>query len=72
MSITTRVYVVTNKTTGDKTLLEETHPSKALRAVTSEDYDVEAAPSSLVVDLIQKGARVIRPAQLEFPEVSAA
>lgn len=72
MSIVTRVYVVTNKATGEKTLVEESHPSKALRIVTSGAYEVEAASSTAIIDLLQKGASVIRPQQAEAAVDSAA
>ncbi len=72
MSVATRMYIVTNKTNGEKTLVEETHPLKAVRSVTSEDYEVESASTIDIVDLLQKGARVIRPTQAAEAEISAA
>ena len=56
----TRIYAVTNKTTGATHLVESHHPTHALKVVTEAEFDVAVPGSVELTKLIESGARVIR------------
>lgn len=56
----TRIYAVTNKTTGTTHLVESHHPTHALKVVTENEFDVSVPGSVELATLIETGARVIR------------
>lgn len=71
MTTATRIYTVTDKRSGEKTLVESTHPSLAVKAVADQHYSASITPSTELVALVQGGATLLRPAKAE-PEGSAA
>ncbi len=56
----TRIYTVVNRTTGEKTLVEATHPANAVKVVVGFNYDVSVTPSAELVKMIQAGTRLLR------------
>lgn len=56
----TRIYAVTNKTTGETQLVESHHPTHALKVVTENEFDVAVPTSIELANLLETGVRVIR------------
>lgn len=56
----TRLYLVTNKLTGDKELVEASHPGNAVRVITKNVFDVEVPSSLAIAELLESGKKVIR------------
>ena len=62
MSITnpSRIYTVVNNISGEKTLVEATHPSLAVKVLIGKNYGVSVTSTAELARMLESGARVVR------------
>lgn len=54
----TRIYVVLNKTTGERRLVEATSQSQAIRHCTHPTYEATVASAKIVGNCVTEGLRI--------------
>lgn len=57
MATKTRPYIVTNKLTGKCRLVRANNQAHAIRYVTSDEYEAEAATGAGVLDMLTAGVK---------------
>lgn len=62
-----RIYVVANKTTGEKHLVEATHPSVAIRMIVDDGYEATVPHNTELAELLESGVRIKRAAVDQAP-----
>lgn len=62
VTTTKRIYVVANTTTGEKHLVEATHPSVAIRMIVDDSYEATVPHNTELAELLESGIRIKRAA----------
>lgn len=55
-----RIYTVINNITGERTLVEATHPSLAVKLIVGKNYGVSVTTTAELARMLEAGARVLR------------